>query len=239
MNRVVVRASVVIGIVAVIAGAVLGLLAVWWFGVLVALVIAGVAGTFVGSRVGGAEDRVLRLVGAVRPARTGGDVGEARLLNLVEGLAPNAGLPRPRCLVVDDPAVNALTVGRDPRHGCLVMTSALLGSLSRMELEAVVAHGLVRLRDGGTSGPTLALAMTGPGSLLDRAVVEAPGPELVDLAAVALTRYPPGLLGALKVVAAAGVSAPAGASRVIGPLWLAPPGHDEDLQGRIAALQEL
>ena len=79
---------------------------------------------------------------------------EARLLNLVEGLAPVAGVARPHCVVLDDPAPNALALGRDARHGCIVVTSGLLRSLSRMELEGVVARALVDIRDGTTAAPT-------------------------------------------------------------------------------------
>lgn len=207
--------------------------------------LAGIAWLgLVAPRIRQAEERSLRLVGPRRDAdvRT-----EARLLNLVEGLAPTAGVPRPRCLVIEDPALNALALGRDPRHGCVLVTTGLLGSLSRMELEAVVGHALMRLRDGDTSAPTLALALTGGGAPLAGAMGEG-GPAAADLAAVGLTRYPPGLVAALRRVATdpggvhgsgGGSGAPAAAAAVLGPLWFAPPGDAVALAERIEALEEL
>jgi hypothetical protein len=167
-----------------------------------------------------------------------GDVGDARLANLVEGLAPGAGLARPRCFVVDDPAANALAAGRDPRHGCLIVTSGLLHDLSRMELEGVVATCLVRIRDGVVAAPTVALAF-GRGARVPLLVERAGGALPSDLAAVSLTRYPPGLAAALRRVAPTGGVAPAQASHLLAPLWWVPPGSTVEVEARIEALEEL
>lgn len=245
-RRVLLQAGVGVALVALACSALLGLLTTWWFGAIL-LAWTVLALTFVvAMRVRVAEDRALRFVGPTRPA---GEVGlddaganpsaEARLLNLVEGLAPNAGIPRPRCLVIDDAALNALTLGRDARHGCLIVTSGLLDALTRIELEAVVASGLVSLRSGAAAPSTLAIALTGAGSLLHRAIARSAGPRPIDLEAVALTRYPPGLLAALRVVAAGGPKAPAVASVALAPLWFGPPGDEEAIARRIAALDEL
>jgi heat shock protein HtpX len=62
------------------------------------------------------------------------------LYNVVEGLAIAAGLPKPRCYVIDDTAPNAFATGRDPEHAAIVVTRGLLEKLDRAELEGVVAH---------------------------------------------------------------------------------------------------
>jgi heat shock protein HtpX len=216
--------------------------------VVVGLVVGAVAAVAVGlatwagivrPRLAGAEERVLDLVGPHRevdPAASEHLV--ARFLNLVEGLAPAAGVARPRCFVVDDPAPNALAAGRDDRHGCVVVTTGLIDSLSRMELEGVVAQSLVRIRDGVVAAPTVALALGRGGRVADL-VARAGGSLPSDLAAFSLTRYPPGLAAALRRLVPVAGAVPGRASTLLGPLWLVPPGSADVLQQRIAALEEV
>ena len=231
------RVAALVAAVAAVAGVVVGAaFGVWWVGVLTLVVVGGgLWAGLVAPRLGHAEVRALRFVGPARAA----DGREARLLNLVEGLAPSAGLPRPQCLVLDDPSANALVLGRDPRHGWLVVTTGLLERLSLMEVEGVVAHCLVELRDGSTVRPTLALAL-GNGRGLAHTTAD---PHLAaDLSAVSLTRYPPGLASALRTILAGraeGAPAlPRGSASVLGPLWLAPEG-EAAIQARIEALDEM
>lgn len=190
-----------------------------------------------------AEERSLALVFP----RDADPVDHARLFNLVEGLCTGAGVVRPRLFVVQSPSLNAMTLGRDARHGCLVVTEGLLASLTRIELEAVVAHELVHLAAGDTAGPTVALALFGSSgaarlSRVAAAVVARQVPpdreSLADLAAVALTRYPPGLASALERVrgdASAWVDAPL----VTAALWLRSPDGPGDLDERVEALRAL
>lgn len=223
----------------IVIGVLVALATMWWVGVVAAVVIAvgTVAGAWYGwiaPRLATAEARVLAMVGPVRDAALPTD---ARLLNLIEGLAPSAGVARPRCVVLDDPAPNALALGRDARHGCIVVTSALLSSLSRMELEGVVARALVDIRDGNTAAPTVALAIGGVRLLRH---VGAPGPAVAtDLAAVGLTRYPPGLSAALRRLSGASQGRPASASPALDPYWVVSAGDARAVDVRAEALAEL
>jgi heat shock protein HtpX len=213
------------------------------------------AGAVVGSILAGAlvvpalrqaEARVLQLL-ELRPADV---VSEARLFNLVEGLCTAAGVVRPQLFVMAQPAANAITVGRDARHGCLVVTEGLLSSLSRIELEAVLAHELAHLRTGDTTVPTTVLALCGPlatgalAGVATRLVSRAAPPDreaAADQAAVSLTRYPPGLVSALERIRERPARL-AGVPAATGPLWLVPIGSSrrpEVLGDRIEALQEL
>ncbi|HZQ58692.1 MAG TPA: M48 family metalloprotease [Acidimicrobiales bacterium] len=229
--RVVAAASGAVAGAAIIVAVVVALLTAWWAGIVAAAVVGGGAWAWlVGPRWRSAEARALALAGPARPAAA---PGEARVLNLVEGLAPGAGLARPELMVIDDEAPNALALGRDARRGVVVVTSGLLSALDRMQLEAVVAHLLVQVRDGVTAAATLSLAFRPS---------RAPAPvdmAQADTAAVALTRYPPALAAALEVVAAGGPAAPRHASPVLGPLWLVPPGDRAGAAGRVDALRGL
>lgn len=89
-----------------------------------------------------------------------------RLYNLVEGLCIASGLPMPRIYIVDDPAPNAFATGRNPKHAAIAVTSGLLESLDRVELEGVIAHELSHIRNYDILVSTLAVTLVGAVALL-------------------------------------------------------------------------
>lgn len=174
---------------------------------------------------------------------------DPRLHNLVEGLAIAGGLPKPEIYVVPERALNAFATGRDPEHSSIAVTQGLLDSLSRVELEGVLAHELSHVgnrdilvstvvatlvgaavlisefflrmtmfggrggRDSnGNSGNPVQLIMMAVGLVL---IVLAPvfagliqmavsreREYLADASGAMLTRYPPGLISALRKIQA-------------------------------------
>ncbi len=184
---------------------------------------------------------VLRLAGGAPPPLDA--PRPARLANLVESVAVAIGIPEPALIVVDDPAPNALVTGPDPRRATLVVTSGLLDRLDRLALEAVIAQQLSIIRAGTTRGRDVAVAILGTagqlvpplGRLAARAVDVAAGGG-ADVAAVTITRYPPGLLAALDAVAA---GPEVSASAALAPLWFVPPGRRQQLALRLDTMREL
>jgi heat shock protein HtpX len=69
------------------------------------------------------------------------------LWNTVEGLAIAANIPMPKVYVIDDSAMNAFATGRDPRHSYICVTTGLLKTMNRQELEGVVAHEMSHIKD--------------------------------------------------------------------------------------------
>jgi heat shock protein HtpX len=94
-----------------------------------------------------------------------------RLDNVVDGLCMASGLPKPKVFIVDDPAYNALVVGRGPKSATMVLTSGLLEGLNRVELEGVVAHELSRIRSYDIMVSTLAAALFGAPALLGESLL--------------------------------------------------------------------
>ncbi|MBM3310706.1 MAG: zinc metalloprotease HtpX [Candidatus Aminicenantes bacterium] len=88
------------------------------------------------------------------------------LVNVVEGLAIAAGIPAPRCYVIDDTAPNAFATGRDPAHAVICVTTGLLQKMNRAELEGVVAHEMSHIRNFDIRVMTLAVVMVGIIALL-------------------------------------------------------------------------
>lgn len=62
------------------------------------------------------------------------------LHQIVEELARNAGIPKPRVCVVPEQAPNAFATGRDPEHAVVAVTEGIIRLLSPEELRGVVAH---------------------------------------------------------------------------------------------------
>lgn len=62
------------------------------------------------------------------------------LHQIVEELARNAGIPKPRVCVVPEEAPNAFATGRDPQHAVVAVTEGIMHLLSPEELRGVVAH---------------------------------------------------------------------------------------------------
>ena len=59
---------------------------------------------------------------------------------MVEELAHNAGVPKPKIFLIPQDAPNAFATGRDPAHGVVAVTQGIVNALSPDELRGVLAH---------------------------------------------------------------------------------------------------
>lgn len=242
----------IIPIVLVVASVGLAVTTTLVIGVVFALVFAMV---FAGNLWIGSSRRIVRSLNA----REANQDTDARLINVVDGLCVANGLRRPTIAVLDDDALNAIVIGRFEQAAVFIVTSGLLAALDRMELEGIVAHALaqVKRRDivrarTATTALGLIVALL-PKSA--RALARLSGIGNVayeDLAAVSMTRYPPGLIAALRQVRDARTTRPRAISpltaRLTAAMWLVPLSEAIpirpveavlDLELRSAALREL
>lgn len=88
------------------------------------------------------------------------------LWTVTENLAITAGLPMPRLYVIDDSAPNAFATGRDPEHAAVAVTTGLLETLNRNELEGVIAHELSHIGNRDILLSTVVVVLAGFLSLL-------------------------------------------------------------------------
>lgn len=210
------------------------------------VILAGGWVLFMRARIASAPDRVLAgldldpVVTEERP----------RLANLLEGLCMTSGVAAPEVFLVESPAMNALVVaGRGGSR--LVLTTGLVERLGRLEMEGVIANLLGRVRDGSAHYSTTVLGLFGDSARADALLSRHLGDQravMSDMAAVDLTRYPPGLMAALSTMSDAGTVVD-GVPPLSAPLWLAPVGKQgadgvdpvgtQPLSLRIAVLAEL
>jgi hypothetical protein len=204
-------ASLVVLVIAFLTG-------VWWIAVLL-------LGLWLGKTIAEARWRdpvMLRRLGA-RPLPAG---DAQRLENIVTGLSADLGVAAPDLYLMDRPGPNAL-VASGGRNGILAVTPSMLEGFTRTELEAVVAHSLLRMRSKTFVYSNLAARWSDLGAGLAPRVGASD-----DVRACALTRFPPALAAAIEKCDA----------RIerYAPLWFASeaPSH-EPAAARIALLKDL
>ncbi len=203
----------------------------WWIAIPLAI-IAGAVGAWMLMRSSFA--RTLDGLGIVESNVS----TNARLNNLVDGLALSVGAGDLDVYVIDDPAMNAISLRQGDRRA-IAITSGLVSSIDRIALEGVVAELLVRLENGDAETATTAAGLLGPlvdgpfapilrgiGSKLMAGLTVEDQAIQTDLAAVAVTRYPPGLGAALETIAQHSARAKAATVRN-DHLWLVSPLEDD------------
>ena len=103
---------------------------------------------------------VLRMYGAEEVSRS-----EApELYDMVDRLRQRADLPMPKVCIVPQDQPNAFATGRNPDNAVVAVTRGIMDTLSREELEGVIAHELAHIKNRdmltSTVASTLAAAIT-------------------------------------------------------------------------------
>jgi heat shock protein HtpX len=220
----------------VLVSAIVAVLSWWWLGLI--LLVVGVAWV-----LGVASKQAVAKVSAAMGGRATDAEEFPRLFNLLESLTISSGSTIPTVRALDTEAINLAAWGT-PENAHLLVTTGLLNSLNRVELEGVLAEGLQRIRahDGSVGaaaahflgGPLVKTAVTAAPSGLAAVAVSLGAPTRIskamghqrefyaDLAAVDLTRYPPALGSALQKMSEANTAIPS-ATWGTQHLWIASP----------------
>jgi heat shock protein HtpX len=70
------------------------------------------------------------------------------LHNTIANLSQQAGLPMPEVGIYDSPEVNAFATGPSKRRSLVAVSTGLLGSMGRREIEGVLGHELTHVANG-------------------------------------------------------------------------------------------
>lgn len=87
--------------------------------------------------------------------------GNESLYGIVSDLCMKAEIPMPKLYVMDNQAPNAFATGRNPKHGCLCVTTGLLGIMDKAELQGVLAHELAHIKNRDTLIMTVTATIAG------------------------------------------------------------------------------
>jgi heat shock protein HtpX len=91
---------------------------------------------------------------------------QKQLVNVVEEMAIASGQPRPRIWVVPDDDPNAFATGRDAQSASIAVTEGLLRTLSRDELQGVIAHEMAHVQNLDVRLMTLLAGIVGAIALM-------------------------------------------------------------------------
>jgi heat shock protein HtpX len=87
---------------------------------------------------------------------------EKYYIDTIEGLVLACGLPAiPKAYVIESDALNAFATGRDPEHSLVGVTTGLLQTLDRQELEGVIAHEMSHIYNRDTLLMMVAAVLVG------------------------------------------------------------------------------
>jgi len=123
-------------------------------GLVLAFIIASIS-AFAGYY---ASDKIVLAISRARPVTK---EEFPYLYNVVEGLAIAAGIPAPRCYVIEDTAPNAFATGRNPKNSVICVTTGLLEKMNRVELEGVISHEMSHIKNYDVLVQTLTVVMVG------------------------------------------------------------------------------
>ncbi|AFC99857.1 Heat shock protein HtpX (Metallo peptidase, MEROPS family M48B) [Methanocella conradii HZ254] len=70
-----------------------------------------------------------------------------RLHSIVENLAAEMDIPKPKVAVVQNDIPNAFATGRDKRHAVVAVTTGILNRLNEREMRGVLAHELSHIKN--------------------------------------------------------------------------------------------
>jgi len=84
-----------------------------------------------------------------------------QLINVVDEMTIASGLPRPKIYIVPDADPNAFATGKNPEDSYIAVTEGLLNSLTREELQGVVAHEMSHIRNYDIRLMTVVAALVG------------------------------------------------------------------------------
>ncbi|HXW85244.1 MAG TPA: M48 family metalloprotease, partial [Candidatus Binataceae bacterium] len=131
------------------------------------------------------------------------DPGSKVAIDVVREMALAARVAAPRIYLIEDPAPNALAIGRSPNDSVICLTRGLIEQFDREELQGVVAHELAHIRSYDIRLTTLltVLFANAVSGAISRAIARRLCREreyLADAAAVEFTRNPTALVRALN-----------------------------------------
>ncbi len=84
-----------------------------------------------------------------------------QLHRIVEELAREAGIPKPKVYIIPDESPNAFATGRNPEHAAVAATEGIMRLLTPTELKGVLAHEIGHVQNRDILISTIAATMAG------------------------------------------------------------------------------
>ena len=93
------------------------------------------------------------------------------LRDTVEDLSMASGIPPPKVYVIKSEDLNAFATGRDPKNASIAVTTGLVGSLNRQELEGIIAHEISHVKNRDILFMTLVAVLVGLAAIVSHLIL--------------------------------------------------------------------
>lgn len=107
-----------------------------------------------------------KIVLAMHGAREVSPIEAPTFHSVVEELAEEAKMPKPKVCIIPAPQPNAFATGRSPSYAAVAATEGLLRMMNREELRGVLAHELAHIRNRDTLIMVIVATVAGAISML-------------------------------------------------------------------------
>lgn len=102
-----------------------------------------------------------KIVLAMYRAKPASKKEHARLHSMIEKLAKEAAIPKPKIYVIPSKIQNAFATGRNPKNAAVAVTEGLMQNLNDKEIEGVLAHELSHVKNRDILISTIAATLAG------------------------------------------------------------------------------
>ena len=93
------------------------------------------------------------------------------LRDTIEGLSIASGIPPPKVYVIESEDLNAFATGRNPENASIAVTTGLVRSLNRQELEGVISHELSHIKNRDILFMTLVAVLVGLAAIVSHLIL--------------------------------------------------------------------
>ena len=93
------------------------------------------------------------------------------LRDTIEGLSIASGIPPPKVYVIDSEDLNAFATGRNPENASIAVTTGLINSLNRQELEGVISHEISHIKNRDILFMTLIAVLVGLAAIVSHLIL--------------------------------------------------------------------
>jgi len=88
------------------------------------------------------------------------------LHDTIEGLSIASGIPKPKAYIIETEDLNAFATGRNPENASITVTTGLVNTLNRQELEGVIGHEISHIKNRDILFMTLVAVLVGLAAII-------------------------------------------------------------------------
>jgi heat shock protein HtpX len=93
------------------------------------------------------------------------------LRDTIEGLSIASGIPPPEAYIIESEDLNAFATGRNPENASIAVTTGLINTLNRQELEGVIGHEISHIKNRDILFMTLIAVLVGLAAIISHLIL--------------------------------------------------------------------